>query len=264
MGTSEYKFLLLEQKGKILYATMNRPEQLNAFIPDLEYDIIRLIEEVDQSDEIQVLVLSGAGRAFSAGGDIGHMQESLSDFGIFEKSIKNGKRLLSGLLDCDKPIIVKMNGDAIGLGATVALFCDIVVADENARIADPHVRVGLVAGDGGAIMWPALVGYARAKRYLLTGELVPAKEAEAMGLIAYAVPTDQLDAKVDEIAIKIANGASKSIKWTKTVVNLGLKERLNALVDTGFTYEAMSSRTEDHAEAVAAFIGKRKPVFTGK
>ena len=264
MGTSEYKFLLLEQKGKILYATMNRPEQLNAFIPDLEYDIIRLIEEVDQSDEIQVLVLSGAGRAFSAGGDISHMQVSLSDFGIFEKSIKNGKRLLSGLLDCDKPIIVKMNGDAIGLGATVALFCDIVVADENARIADPHVRVGLVAGDGGAIMWPALVGYARAKRYLLTGELVPAKEAEAMGLIAYAVPTDQLDAKVDEIAIKIANGASKSIKWTKTVVNLGLKERLNALVDTGFTYEAMSSRTEDHAEAVAAFIGKRKPVFTGK
>lgn len=264
MGFSTYKHVLLEQKGKILYVTMNRPEQLNAFVPELEYDVIGAIEEADRSDEIEVVVLTGAGRAFSAGGDIAHMQESIQDFGVFEKSIKTGKRLLSGLLDCDKPIIVKMNGDAIGLGATVALFCDIIVADESARIADPHIRVGLVAGDGGAIIWPALIGYARAKRYLLTGEMVPAREAEAMGLIAHAVPAEQLDAKVDEIASRIANGASKAVKWTKTVVNLGLKERLNALVDAGFTYEAMSSRTSDHAEAVTAFLEKRKPVFTGK
>ncbi len=264
MSFPDYEHLLIEQRGKILYATMNRPAQLNAFIPGLEYDIINLVEAVTASDEVEVLVLTGAGRAFSAGGDIAHMQESLENFEVFEKSIKNGKRLLSGLLDCDKPIVVKMNGDAIGLGATVALFCDIVVASENARIADPHVKVGLVAGDGGAIVWPSLIGYARAKRYLLLGELVPARDAEAMGLIAYAVPAAELDAKVDEIAGKLASGASKAIKWTKTVVNLGLKERLNALVDTGFTYEAMSSRTQDHAEAVAAFIAKRKPVFTGK
>lgn len=264
MQFDSYKHILLERRGTVLTATLNRPESRNAINPALDLELVRLFWEVDQDKESNVLVLTGAGKSFSAGGDIPDMLSGIDNIENFEVGYKNGKRILQNMLDCEKPIICRMNGDAVGLGATLALFCDIVIAADTARIADPHVKVGLVAGDGGAVIWPQLIGYARAKQYLLSGDFLSAPDAQQAGLINFAVPANELDAKVDEWADKLANGASKAIRWTKSVLNIGLKQMLVSMVDAGFALETVSSRSNDHSEAVHAFSEKRKPQFTGR
>jgi enoyl-CoA hydratase len=174
------------------------------------------------------------------------------------------KKMIFGLLDLEKPVIARINGDCIGLGATLALLCDISIAVEDARLGDPHVKMGYVAGDGGAIIWPQLVGFARAKEYLLTGDLLTAKEAERIGLINHAVPRAELDAKVNTLADKLANGATKAIKWTKTSINIPLRQLAHSMLDASLAYEALTNIGADHQEAVTAFQQKRKPKFTGR
>ncbi|MGC4244609.1 MAG: enoyl-CoA hydratase-related protein, partial [Herbaspirillum sp.] len=164
----------------------------------------------------------------------------------------------------EKPLICKLNGHATGLGASLALLSDVIIASDEARIGDPHVSVGLVAGDGGALIWPQLVGYAKAKRYLLTGELLSAKEAERIGLLTEVVPLAQLDAAVDALASQLASGATKAIRWSKITANLPLRQLFHSYFDAGVAYESMSNLTQDHAEAVRAFREKRKPVFSGR
>jgi enoyl-CoA hydratase len=258
MDLASYTQIQLSRRGKVLIAALNRPDARNAITPELDLELLRLFYDLDTDPDSNVMVLTGNGRSFSAGGDIVGMQAGLDDISSFTVGYKNGKRILQMMLDCEKPIICRMNGDAIGLGATLALFSDIIIANEDARIGDPHVRVGLVAGDGGAVIWPQLIGYARAKQYLLSGDLLTAREAQAIGLINFAVPMAELDAKVDEWADKLANGAQQAIRWTKTVVNIGLKQLLVSMVDAGFALETVSSRLPDHAEAVNAFLAKRK------
>ena len=174
-----------------------------------------------------------------------------------------GRRLVQNMLDVEQPIIGAINGDAVGLGATIALLCDVIVASEKARFADTHVRVGIVAGDGGAVIWPLLIGYARAKQYLLGGELIGAREAQQMGLINFCVPPAELDVTVDRWAQRWANGARNAIQWTKATLNLGLKEQAARMLDAGLAYEMASLQSKDHLEAVHAFQEKRKPQFTG-
>ena len=170
----------------------------------------------------------------------------------------------AALRDCPVPVIARINGDCIGLGATLALLCDISIAVEDAKLGDPHVKMGYVAGDGGAIIWPQLVGFARAKEYLLTGDLLTAKEAERIGLINHAVPRAELDAKVNTLADKLANGATKAIKWTKTSINIPLRQLAHSMLDASLAYEALTNIGADHQEAVTAFQEKRKPEFTGR
>ena len=134
----------------------------------------------------------------------------------------------------------------------------------RAKIGDPHASIGFVAGDGGPALWPQLIGYARAKEYLMTGDLMPAAEAERIGLINHVVEPEELDARVEAFADKLANGATKAIRWTKTLANLELRRIVGAVMDPGVAYEALSNNTADHREAVEAFLAKRKPVFTGK
>lgn len=264
MYLENFKRILIERRGPAVYATLNRPELLNCINGELDFDLMRLVWEFDLDPTAEVLVITGAGRAFSAGGDIEYMRETL-DPAKFHQGIKQGKKILQGILTCEKPIIARINGDAIGLGATIALFCDIVIADEKARICDPHVHVGLAAGDGGAIIWPQLIGHARAKRYLLGGERITGREAADIGLIAFAVPTEKLDAKVSEWVDRFTvNAASRAIRYTKTTINLNLLQAFNQMVDTGFAYEMLSGASADHLEAINAFEAKRKPTFSGK
>jgi len=261
MDFSNYKTIKFERQGKVLEVIFNRPDKLNAVDEQMHGELACLFADISNDSGCEVVILTGAGRAFSAGGDIDWMQKMIDIPNSFEKTAREAKQIINTLLDCQKPIIAKINGHATGLGATIALFCDVIFASEAAKIGDPHVSVGLVAGDGGAVIWPQLIGYARAKEYLLTGDLISASEASRIGLINYAVPTTDLDAKVKEFADRLAAGATKSISWTKASINIGLKQLVQSVLETSLAYEAMSSRTADHQEAVNAFREKRTAQF---
>jgi enoyl-CoA hydratase len=175
-----------------------------------------------------------------------------------------GRRLVQNMLDVEQPIIGAINGDAVGLGATIALFCDVIVASEKARFGDPHVRVGIVAGDGGAVIWPALIGPARAKEFLMRGHLVNGADAAKMGLVNYAVPPEQVLSKAKEIAQELADGPTWAIRWSKLSVNKWLKDQVNLILDASLAYEMITFTTEDHKEAARAFVEKRKPKYQGR
>jgi enoyl-CoA hydratase len=255
--------MLFERRGRILTITLNRPP-MNPIHYELHNELARLWYQVQLDTECDVVILTGAGEVFSAGGDIPMMQRRIDDPELFNQKNLEMKQMIFGLLEVEKPVIARINGDCIGLGATIALMCDIMIAVDTARFGDPHVRMGYVAGDGGAVIWPQLIGYARAKEYLLTGDMLDAKEAERIGLINYAVPRDQLDEKVNAFADKLARGATKAIKWTKTSINMPLRQLAHSMMDASLAYEAITNMGADHQEAVTAFQEKRKPRFTGR
>ena len=263
MNYDSYEKISFERSDRILTLTMNRPEVLNATDAGLHEELSRVFYDVAIDSGTDVIVLTGAGRAFSAGGDIGWMQEMIDDPEVWERTRIEAKKIIFGMLDCEKPIIARVNGAAMGLGATLALFCDIIIAAQSAKIADPHVSVGLVAGDGGAVIWPQLIGFARAKEYLMTGSALSGPEAERIGLINYCVPDSELDDKVYRMAERLAAGPTMAIRWSKTAVNVGLKQIATSVMEASIAYESLTNFTADHQEAVHAFREKRKPKFTG-
>ncbi|MGQ3356348.1 MAG: enoyl-CoA hydratase/isomerase family protein [Phreatobacter sp.] len=259
-----YETIKAERRGRILTISLNRPDELNAVNAQLHRELSRIFRDARDDSEADIVVLTGEGRAFCAGGDIDWMQSTIDRPEEFEATGREAKDIVFSQLDLDKPLICRLNGHATGLGASLALLCDIVIASDRAKIGDPHVSVGLVAGDGGAFIWPQLVGYAKAKHYLLTGDLMSATEAERLGLVTKVVSPDELDAEVYGLAERLAGGALKAINWTKITANLPLKALFHAHFDAGLAYETMSNLTADHQEAVNAFREKRKPVFTGR
>jgi enoyl-CoA hydratase len=259
---STHTSLAYSLNGRVLTVTLNSPGTRNALSSESEAELVQFIQLSASDPQFDVVILTGAGRVFSAGGDMNAMLKIAADPAQF--MVHNPKRLIMGLLDYPKPIIAKINGDAIGLGATIALFCDVTFAAEHARIGDPHVLMGLCAGDGGAIIWPQLIGFARAREYLMTGELIPATQAAELGLINHAVAADLLDAAVEAFAQRLVNGALKAISATKLTVNLGLKQIVNSTLDAGLAHEHLTMYSQDHREAVHAFIEKRKPSFVGR
>jgi len=259
-----YTTIKAERRGRILVLTLSRPEQLNAVNRTMHEELSRIFYDVDADHEADVVVLTGAGKAFCAGGDMEWLTQMQGDPAAFALTCWEGKRLINSLIELEKPIIARLPGHAVGLGATIALFCDIIYADERAKIGDPHVLVGLVAGDGGAVIWPQLIGYARAKEYLMTGDLLTAADAAAMGLINKAVPGDQLDAVAFGMAERLASGPITAIRYTKASVNRGLKQVASAVLDAAFNFEAMSAMTEDHRIATRAFLARETPKFTGR
>jgi enoyl-CoA hydratase len=263
MDLSSFSTLKLERRGRLLYASFNRPETLNAIDGKAHAEAARFFAELATDSETDVVILSGVGRAFSAGGDLDYIQGMIDHPERFLDDMPDVKRIVFSLLDCPKPIIAKVNGHAIGLGASIALFCDVVFAAKEAKIGDPHVRVGFAAGDGGAVIWPHLIGHARAKEYLMTGRPLGAEEAERIGLINHAVDAADLDRMVDEFADELLKGPVRAIQWTKLSVNIGLKQLAHAVLDASVAYEALSNVTHDHREGVAALREKRKPTFVG-
>ena len=258
---SKYDHFKVEKDGKVAILTMNRPEAMNAFNNKLHKQTEDLFHEIAFDDTVNAIVLTGAGKAFSAGGDVRAMQTAdLSNISSPEEIMQ----LTLNLLRITQPIIAAVNGNAIGLGATVALFCDIVIASESARIGDPHVKVGLVAGDGGCVIWPLLVGMNIAKEMLMRGKLLTAKEAANMGLVNHCVPPAEVMPKALEIAHELADGPTKAIKWTKMSLNKKLINDVNLILPTSLALEYLTLYSEDHKEATTAFLEKRKPKFTGR
>lgn len=263
MDYSEFKHMTFARRERILTIALNRPP-MNPIHYELHNELARLWYRVQLDHDTDVVVFTGAGEVFSAGGDIPMMQKRINDPELFNQKNLEMKQMIFGLLELEKPVIARINGDCIGLGATLALMCDITIATDDARFGDPHVRMGYVAGDGGAVIWPQLIGYAKAKEYLLTGDMLTAKEAERLGLINHAVPRAELDERVNAFADKLARGSNKAIKWTKTAINIPLRQLAHSMMDASLAYEAITNMGPDHQEAVRAFQEKRRPDFTGR
>ena len=208
----------------------------------------RVFTDLQRDSESDIIILTGKGRAFCAGGDFDWFDEQISDPSKFRDIAWEAKRIVTSLLDMEKPMICRLNGAAAGLGATIALLCDMIVSDEKALIGDPHVKVGLVAGDGGAVIWPQLIGFAKAKE---------------LCLINYAVPTEDLDAKVGELIAKLQSNPKWAVRWTKTVANIPLRALAAQMMDASVGWESVSNYMDDRKEAVDAFREKRKPNLTG-
>jgi enoyl-CoA hydratase len=259
-----FETIALARKDRLLTITLNRPDALNGVNEQMHEDLVDVLAFVADDAESDVLVLTGAGRAFSAGGDFAYLAATARQPERFDIDVRRAKRIVYAVLDLEKPLICKLNGHAVGLGATLALLCDVIFAAESAKIGDPHVNVGLVAGDGGAFVWPQRIGFARAKEYLMTGDLVPAPKAEQIGLINHCVPAADLDAAVDAFCQRLLNGSTNAIRWTKVTINLELKRIAHAVMDAGIAYEAVTVRSADHRDAVDALQNKRAPVFKRK
>jgi len=260
-----YQTMKIERRDHgIAIVTLNRPERLNAVNGRMHAELARFSIDFANDRELRVLILTGMGRAFCAGGDfspgdpIGANPEGPNMW-------TEARQIVDHILECEKPIISAVNGYAMGLGANVALLCDVVVAGPAAVFADTHVNMGIGAGDGGQLIWPFLIGVNKAKYYLMTGDRVKGKEAHEIGLVNFYVDdTAQLMPKALEIAERLAAGAPHAITASKMAVNSYLRSVSSMIMPMCLKYEQLSMQTEDHREAVRAFQEKRPAKFTGR
>lgn len=259
-----YRALDIERRGDVLRVAIHHPEKkLNQVDGLLHAELARLFRELRRETRARAVLLTGHGDAFSAGGDFGWFPE-LREMEKLEELRRDAKQLIWDLLDVEIPIVAALNGHAIGLGASIALLCDIVLMAESATIADPHVRVGIVAGDGGAVIWPLLLGPLRAKQYLLTGDSVDAAEADRLGLVNRVVADADLESEAMAFAERLARGAPLAIRYTKLSVNKWIKDVLNVAFDVSTALELVTFQSRDHAEALEAIRERRAPRFEGR
>jgi enoyl-CoA hydratase len=248
--------------GDVFRITFDKPNQYNAIRPEVHEELADVFRDANRSDA-RVVLLTGRGDAFSSGGDIERMQKRIDDPEQypFEESIRQAETVIRDIVTLDQPFVAKVNGDATGLGATLALLADISVMSAEARIGDTHVKAGYVAGDGGAIIWPLLVGVNRAKEFLMTGKLIDAQEAEEMGLVNYVVPPAELDEKTEAVVDELASGPQLAMQYTKRAINGWLELGVNNVLRDGLAHEAISQQQPDHEAAVKAFLEGEEPDF---
>jgi len=254
MRYSNYETLRFAQTGAVLTVTIARPQALNAVNATLHTELSRVFGEIAQDASVDAVVLTGEGRAFSAGGDLQWFRDITPT--QLDALFVEARRIIVDLIELPQPIIAAVNGAAAGLGATLALFCDVVYAAEDAKIADPHVRIGVTAGDGGAAIWPLLVSLARAKEYLMTGDSLTAVDAERIGLVNHVVPAAQLVATAQAMAQRLAQGSRMAIRSTKAALNKHLRASVNLVLDTSLSLEKECFSDRFHKEAIEAFARK--------
>lgn len=256
-----YETILIEKTEGVATLTLNRPERLNAVNGAMHSELSTILLDVQADADVRAAVFTGSGRAFSAGGDFsGASMEPKSGLTMMQEA----RRIVDTMLDLEKPIIAAVNGPAVGLGATLALCCDVVIAARNARLGDPHVKMGLTAGDGGAVIWPLLIGVNRAKYWLMTGDLMSAEEAYELGLVNKVVDEGAALTEAQALARRLAAGAPYAVQSTKVSVNKLVKAVSNLVLPLSLALEEVSMSKEDHREAVKAFQEKRDPKFTGR
>lgn len=270
---AEYKTLQISQEDRLLTVSLNRPDSLNAVGGGMHEELEQLWDVIRRDKSVGAVFLRGNGRAFCSGGDVKGMAQSASSgsadgrasaASVAAGMLVSAKSLIANMLEVEVPIVCAVHGYAMGLGATIALCSDVVIAADDAVIADTHVNIGLVAGDGGALIWPLLLPVNTAKYYLMTGERITGARAAEIGLVVKSVPKEQLDDEARAVAERLAGGPTVAIRFTKTAVNKILRERLNLLFDTSLLLEAASMFSADHAEATSAFVEKRDPKYTGR
>src|SRR5437870_7636333 len=220
----EYQHLLFERRPNgVLLITLNRPEVLNATNDRLHWELTQIWLTIDRDKDTRVAVVTGAGRAFSAGGDMDMVERNATDPRRLANTVREASDIVYNMINLDKPVISAINGVAVGAGLVVAMMADISIMSETARFTDGHTKLGVVAGDHAAILWPLLCGMAKAKYYLLTSDFIDGKEAERIGLVSLCVPAAELLPKAFEVADKLAQGSQQAIRWTKKSLNNWLR-----------------------------------------
>lgn len=264
-GHAQYATLRLEFDGPIAELTLTRPDLLNRFDAELHREFTDALVSLRDRTDVRALILASTGTVFSAGGDFDLMLQLHKDLPARLASLEEARLLLETLMDLPFPVVVAVQGDSIGLGTTIVLACDIVVAARSAALSDPHVAIGLVAGDGGCIVWPQAAGMLRARRYLLTGDRIPAPEAHSMGLVTDLVDTpDQVRPTARRLADRISALPPIAVRGTKQALNALARHQAGEVLRLSLAHEAHSMGSEDLVEAVSAFREKRRPDYRGR
>ncbi len=261
MSLDDYKQLTFSHRDHgVLLITINRPEKYNAADEELHGELARVWNDVAADPETRVAVITGAGKAFSAGGDLAMVEQMAGDYDRVSHMLKEMSELVYNMINCDKPIVSAINGVAVGAGTVAALLADVAIVAEDARIGDGHVKLGVAAGDHAAIIWPLLAGMAKARYYLLTGEMITGAEAERIGMVAKALPKDQVLDEALRVADQLATGSQPAIRLTKRVLNNWLRAA-GPTFDQSAAYEMLTFMGPDVIEGVAALREKRAPAF---
>lgn len=261
MNYSDFQHILFEKRDNhILWMTLNRPEVLNAADARLHTELVEVWRTIERDPDVHVAVVTGAGRAFSAGGDLQMVADAHRNYDEILRILDEARDLVYNMLHCSKPIISAINGAAVGAGLVVALLADVSIAAENARLADGHVRMGVAAGDHAAILWPLLCGMAKAKYYLMTSDFVNGREAERIGLVSLAVPDDQLLDKAMEVATNLATGPRHAIRFTKRALNQWLLDA-GPIFDHSLVLEMIGFFGEDMVAGVEGLRARKRPFY---
>ena len=261
MDYGEYQHLTFKHMDHgVVLITINRPEVLNATNDRLHWELTQVWLTFDADPRARVAVVTGAGRAFSAGGDLDMVDANMRDPKRLVRTVREASDIVYNMINTDKPIISAINGVAVGAGLVVALLADVSIISESARFTDGHTKLGVVAGDHAAIIWPLLCGMAKAKYYLLTSDFIDGREAERIGLVSLCVPAEQVLPKAFEVAEKLALGAQQAIRWTKRSLNNWLRVA-GPIFDTSLAFEMLNFLGADIREGIAGLKEKRPPKF---
>jgi enoyl-CoA hydratase len=261
MNYADFKHLTFEAKPNgVLLVTINRPEVLNAANARLHWEFTQVWPVIDADPTTRVVVVTGAGKAFSAGGDLSLVEDMAGNPDALTRTMREASDLVYNMINLDKPVVSAINGVAVGAGLVVALMADVSIISETARFTDGHTRLGVAAGDHAAILWPLLCGMAKAKYYLLTADFIDGREAERIGLVTMCVPPDQVVPKALDVADRLARGSQISIQWTKRALNNWLRQA-GPIFDQSLALEMLSFSYPDVREGVKAIREKRTPVF---
>lgn len=248
--------ILIEERGPIRIVTLNRPEARNAANQVLHRKVSRVWRYLDDDPEVRAVVLTGAGQAFCAGGDMDLFRALHSDHVTRRRIIDEAGRVAREMVAFSLPIVAAVNGPAVGLGANLAVLSDLVLMAESSYLQDPHVEVGLTAADGGAPIWPLYMSILRVKEYLFTGARIPAAKAVELGLATRVVPDDKLFDEALELAGRLAAQPPQALQTTKRAVNMHLVRAMDGIVDYALAAEFQSFDTPEHQAVVKRFLGQ--------
>ena len=260
------EFLIYEQQGPLVTLTMNQPEKRNPLTGNSAVgEFLAAIDRIDGDDSVRCVILTANGPSFSAGGDIREMKRQatpeVTEMDIRRDYRRGIQRLPLALFNLEVPVIAAVNGHAIGAGLDLACMCDLRIASEKARFAESFVKLGIIAGDGGAWLLPRIIGLSRASELAFTGDTIDAQQALDWNLVSRVVPHDRLMESARELAGRITANPSHSLRLTKRLIREGLHSRLDTVLEMASVFQAVAHKTADHSEAVDAFLEKRPPQF---
>lgn len=256
-----YRKLKLDwPQERILRIVMDNAGKLNSADSSMHTELAQIWRDIDADPNVSVAIITGAGKAFSSGGDLDLVKEMSEDFTTLTRVWKEARDLVYNIVNCSKPVVSAMQGPAVGAGLVAGLLADVSIAAKSAKIIDGHTRLGVAAGDHAAIVWPLLCGLAKSKYHLLLCEPLSGEEAERIGLVSLCVEDEQLQDKALEVAGKLAAGSQSAIRWTKYALNNWLR-MAGPTFDTSLALEFMGFCGPDVREGVASLRGKRPPNF---